>query len=266
LRPYPQFTGVSTWGSTSGSSIYQALEIRADKRLSHGVNFLVSYTFAKMIDDGSPGGRISWIGDSPSFQNNNNRRAERSVNSQISPQRLSIAAGWELPFGRGKALASGVSPLADRFIGGWQINTVSSLQSGIPLALTCGVNNTNSYGGACRPNSTGRSARLSGPVDERLNRFFDTSAFTQPAPFTFGNVARTLPDVRGPGSVNVALSMFKNIPVNERLRLQFRVEAFNAFNTVNFGQPGTGLGGAAFGVISSAGAARIVQLALKISF
>jgi len=240
--------------------------VRLEKRLSHGLNFLISYTTNKMIDDGAPGSRIGWIGDVPIFQNNNDRRSERSVNSQLSSQRLSIAAGWELPFGRGKWIGSGISKTADRIIGGWQINTVSSLQNGIPLALTCASNNTNSYGGGCRPNSTGQSARLSGSVEERLNRYFDISAFTQPPPFTFGNVSRTLPDLRGPGTVNIALSVFKNMPITERFRLQFRAEAFNAFNNVNFSNPGTVFGSTNFGVISSAGAARIVQLALKMYF
>jgi hypothetical protein len=266
LRPYPQFTGVSTIGSTSGSSTYHAFEIRADKRYSRGLNFLVAYTFNKMIDDGAPGSRIAWIGDVPNFQNNNNRRAERSLNSQQGPQRLSIAGGYELPFGRGKALGSGISALADTFIGGWQINALASFQSGIPLSLTTSVNNTNSSGGGSRPNSTGKSAALSGPVVSRLSRYFDTSAFTQPDPFTFGNLGRTLPNVRGPANVNFDLSLIKNVAVTERVRAQLRGEAFNAFNNTNFGLPGTALGAADFGVISSAGSARIIQLGLKVSF
>jgi hypothetical protein len=266
LRPYPQFTGVMTYGSTSGSSTYHALEIRAEKRFSHGVNFLVSYTAPKQIDDGAPGARIAWIGDVPNFQNNNDRRSERSVNSQLANQRLTIAAGWELPVGRGKKFAPEISALADKFIGGWQINWISVFQGGIPLALSTAVNNTNSYGGGSRPNSTGKSARLSGPIRDRLGRYFDTSAFTQPEPFTFGNVSRTLPDVRGPGSANVDLSLVKNMPFAERFRLQFRAEAFNVFNNVNFWNPGTAFGGQDFGIISGAGGARIVQLALKLYF
>jgi hypothetical protein len=263
LRPYPQFTGVNSIGSTSGSSTYHALEIRAEKRYSHGVNFLASYTLAKQIDDGAPGARIAWIGDVPNFQNNNDRRSERSVNSQMAAQRLSIAAGWELPFGKGKLLASGISPLTDKVIGGWQINWIGSFQGGIPLVMSTAVNNTNSYGGGSRPNSTGKSANLSGPIRDRLDRYFDTSAFTQPDPFTFGNVSRTLPDVRGPGSVNSDISLLKNIPLTERFRVQFRAEAFNIFNNVNFGNPGTSVGGANYGVITSAGGARVIQLALK---
>jgi len=266
LRPYPQFTGVSTIGSTSGSSTFHAIEIRADKRFSHGLNFLISYTYNKMIDDGAPGSRIAWIGDVPNFQNNNDRRSERSLNSQQGPQRFTIAAGYELPIGRGKAIGSSLPAVANMILGGWQVNGIASFQSGIPLTLTTQVNNTNSYGGGSRPNSTGVSAKLTGPVVDRLNRYFDTSAFTQPAPFTFGNLGRTLPDVRGPANINFDLSLLKNIALTERFRAQLRGEAFNAFNNTNFGLPATALGSPAFGTINSAGAARIIQIGLKINF
>ncbi len=128
------------------------------------------------------------------------------------------------------------------------------------------ANNTNSYGGGSRPNSTGVSAELSGPVVDRLNRYFDVSAFTQPDLFTFGNVSRTLPDVRGPAMVNFDLSVIKNIPMTERIKAQLRGEAFNAFNNVNFGLPDTAFGSPAFGQITTAGGARIIQIGLKINF
>lgn len=266
LRPYPQFTGANTIGSTSGSSTYHAMEIRAEKRYSKGLNFLVAYTFNKMIDDGAPGARIAWTGDIPNFQNNNNRRLERSLNSQQGSQRFTIAAGYELPFGRGKAFGATASGAMNALIGGWQINWLSQFQGGIPLALTTQANNTNSYGGGSRPNSTGVSAALSGSVVDRLDRYFNTAAFTQPAPFTFGNVSRTLPDVRGPALINFDLSLLKNIAITERVKAQLRGEAFNAFNNTNFGLPGTTFGAPGFGQITSAGAARIIQVALKLNF
>ena len=151
-------------------------------------------------------------------------------------------------------------------LGGWQVNGLASFQSGIPLTLTTQVNNTNSYGGGSRPNSTGVSAKLSGPVVDRLNRYFDTSAFTQPDPYTFGNLGRTLPDVRGPANINFDLSLLKNITITERVRAQLRGESFNAFNNTNFGLPATALGSPAFGTITSAGSARIIQIGLKVNF
>ena len=101
----------------------------------------------------------------------------------------------------------------------------------------------------------------------RLDRFFDTSRFTQPAPFTFGNVARTLPDVRGPRVGNLDLSLFKNFALWEGFRLQFRAEAFNLTNTPVFALPGTAFGSANFGVINSqANLPRQIQLALRLDF
>lgn len=155
---------------------------------------------------------------------------------------------------------------ADKLFGGWQINWISVWQTGIPLALTTAVNNTNSYAGVSRPNSVGRSAKLEGPVRDRLDRFFDTEAFTIPEPFTFGNVSRTLPDVRGPNRANVDLSLVKNILFQERFRLQFRAEAFNAFNIVNFWNPGTVVGAANYGRITGADGGRVIQFALKLYF
>ena len=265
LRPYPQFTGFSAIGATSGSSIYHSAQIRVEKRLTRGLTYLVSYTVAKLIDDGSPG-RNAAFGPTPIFQNNNNRQLERSLSSQEVPQRLSIASSYELPFGPGRAFAAGVPSIAARLISGWQINAIASFQSGIPLSLVTSVNNTNSLGGGSRPNNNGTSAKLSGPTVDRLNRYFDTSAFSLPAPYTFGNVSRTLPDVRAPGQVNFDFSLLKNTKITERTALQFRAEAFNALNNTNFGVPGQSIGSPTAGVISTAGAARIVQLGLKFLF
>ena len=143
---------------------------------------------------------------------------------------------------------------------------ITTVQGGFPLGLTTSVNNTNSYGGGSRPNSTGQSANLTTPVESRLNQYFNVSAFTLPAAYTFGNLAYTLPDVRGPGIVNFDFSLLKDTAITERMKLQFRAEAFNVLNNVNFGLPGTAIGSPAAGVISTAGDARILQMALKLIF
>ena len=101
LRPYPQFNGFATIGSTSGSSIYHSFQMRVEKRFSHGFTSLLSYTNGKLIDDGGPG-RNAFFGSVPNFQNNNNRKLERSISSQEVSQRLSIAATYDLPLGKGK--------------------------------------------------------------------------------------------------------------------------------------------------------------------
>ena len=136
------------------------------------------------------------------------------------------------------------------------------------MAITSSVNNTNSFGGGQRPNSTGRSAELSGPVTGRLDRYFDQSQFVDPPAFRFGNVARTLPEVRGPGLNNIDLSLIKNTSITEKLRLQIRCEGFNIANHPAFANPGLVFGTGTFGrirdVAHRANPARQFMLAMKL--
>ena len=146
------------------------------------------------------------------------------------------------------------------------MNTITTLQGGLPL-LVRGANNFR----ADRPNSTGNSAEIDNPS---AARWFDTTAFRNPADFTLGNVGRVLPDARTPGAVNVDFSLIKDTRIHERLRLQFRAETFNIANHVNLGIPNTtfvpGTDGlnrsGTFGVITTARDARIGQLGLKLIF
>ena len=102
---------------------------------------------------------------------------------------------------------------------------------------------------------------------DRLGEYFDTSTFSQPEPFTFGNTARTLPDTRAPGVGQFDFSIFKDFPITERANLQFRTEFFNLTNTPNFGPPNTRFGTGAFGVIGrQRNTPRQVQFALRLSF
>jgi hypothetical protein len=114
-------------------------------------------------------------------------------------------------------------------------------------------------------NNNGASAKLSGDIHDRLLRYFDTSVFSQPAAFTFGNTQPSSPDLRAPGIRNWDLSIFKDFALRERLRLQFRAETFNSFNTVRFGSPNTSVTSNQFGQISSqANSPRQVQFGLKL--
>ena len=130
-----------------------------------------------------------------------------------------------------------------------------------------GGNGSGSFAGTQRPNWSGKNPTLSGPVTSRLLKYFDTSVFSFNAPFTFGNAPRIMPNLRCVGIDNFDISVFKNTQISERLRLQFRAEAFNAFNRVQFGVPNTSINSTAFGVISSQqNIPRNVQLALRLMF
>ncbi len=256
LRPYPHYGAVGTFNpavaQNLGSSIYHSLQLRVEKRFARGHNFSATYTNSKLIDDGS--GRI--FGETaftPPAQNQYNLRAERSLSEGDIPQRLALSHTVELPFGR------------NRIHGGWSLSGSLIMHGGFPLALTS-IGNTGVGAAVLRPNSTGQSAKLSGAPQTRLNRYFDIAKFTVPDPFTFGNVARTVADVRGPARRAYDLGVQKRFPVREPLSLVFRAEAFNLTNTPYFFSPGEGLGSATFGVVTASAGERLVQFSLKLMF
>ena len=267
LRPYPQFLGVSTRNANYGQSSYNALLARLEHRMTNGMSIMAAYTFSKEIDNmipsvnGFPG--ESFSGAPP--QNFYNLRGERALSSWDTPQTLVVTYVYELPFGPGKRLAT-QGGLIGKLVGGWQINGNTTFQSGFPLQVN-GGNGSGSFAGTQRPNWTGKDPSLSGEVTSRLLRFFDTSTFSFNSPFTFGNAPRMMSTLRSPGADNFDMSVFKNTHFGERVQLQFRAEAFNVFNRVQFGVPNTSINSTAFGVISSQqNSPRNLQLGLRLLF
>ena len=268
LRPYPYYATINVSNPTLGNSIYHAFIQTVQKRFSQGLTLLVSYTASKQIDDsvvtpiGFASGQLT-----PTFQNGKfDRRRERSVDPTDVSRNLVISGLYQLPFGKGKQFLNASNAALRRVVEGWQINTILSSQTGWPLPIRGASNNL-----ADRPNSTGQSAALENPS---AAKWFNTGAFVNPPTYTYGNVGRTLPDVRGPGLFNLDLSVTKDTQVSERMRVQLRVESFNVLNSVNLNRPGTtfvpGPTGqnqsAAFGVITSARDGRSLQFGLKLYF
>ncbi len=265
LRPYPQYTGLGSFRKPQGNSIYHALTLRADKRFSNGLSLLVAYTKGKLIDDVSQ--TVTFLGPAGNKQDAYNRRAERSISTQDVAQRLVFSYVYELPFGKGRKLFGSAPSFVNHIIGGWQINGITTFQSGTPLIITQSQNNAGIFSPGQRPNWTGRSARLEGgSTTDRIARWFDTSQFTAAPAFTFGSTPRTLPDVRNPGTKLWDISFFKNnyFGGEKNYNAQFRVEMFGAFNTPQFNGPGAQVGSSNFGVIGGAGGTRQIQLALKL--
>lgn len=264
LRPYPHYQGISTFIQPSGLSQYHGLNLTAEKRFSHGYNLTVAYTTGKTIDNGA-GRVLNVTGLQPPIQNQYDLRAERSLSQQDVSQRLVFSHTWELPFGKGKALLGGASRALDLLAGGWSLSGQATFQTGYPLWLSS-TGNSGVFSAVQRPNNVGKSAALTGDVQSRLTQFFDTSVFTVPDPFTFGNTGRALPDTRGPSRRNYNFSLSKKIPVRERFTAIFRAEAYDLTNTPYFNFPGTRLGGNDFGLISSSSSARQVQLSVKVQW
>ncbi len=265
LTRFPQFTGVNIQFPGGGNSSYHSFQLKVEKRFSHGINALLSYTGQKLIDDFS---QLSNVGNSTGgLQNIYDRASERAVSSNDRSRRLVISGTYEIPFGRGRHFGRNWNRGVDALIGSWQINAISSYQTGFPISVTA-ANNCNNCGiNTLRPNNNGHSAALDGPVSQRLNQYFNTSVFSQPGAFTFGNVGRTLPDVRGPAGQNLDFSLFKSFHPVEKITVTFRAEAFNLLNQVVFGIPGTGINANTFGVISGQGnSPRTIQFGLKVIF
>ncbi|MCK6500987.1 MAG: TonB-dependent receptor, partial [Nitrospira sp.] len=238
LRPYPQFTDVIPLYSTGASSTYHALQLTFSKRYSRGLQFEGSYTWAKAMQQALRHVNSYDIGPSKALADYD--IAHRFVISYI----------YELPFGRGRTFGANWNRISDAVLGGWQINGFSTFQSGTPLQISA-----NNVAGIFNPiglaNNNGRSAKLEGDIHDRLLRYFDTSVFSQPAAFTFGNTQPYSPDLRSPSIRNWDLSVFKDFSLTEKFKLQFRAEAFNAFNTVRFGSPNTSVTSNQFGQIST---------------
>jgi hypothetical protein len=268
LRPFPQYNSLSVIAFNQADSSYEALQIKAEKRFSAGASLLVSYAFSKMISDTDSLNSFLEINGQGTVQNWNNLKAERALASFDVPQRLVVSYVIDLPFGRGRRLASNISGALNKIVGGWGLQGITTYQTGFPLHLTVAQNTSNSYNSSLRPNVVGNSS-MSGSRQDRLNQWFNTAAFAQPAVFTFGNASRNDPMLQADGMKNWDISVFKNTGFghDERYGVQFRAEFFNVTNRAQFSAPGQTFGTPQFGQISGqANLPRLVQLALRLRF
>jgi hypothetical protein len=266
LRPMPHFDGthVATAEPARADSNYHALQIKWEKRYSSGLTFLTHYTWSKMIDNSSHGsGNYSWLGGGTAIQNIWDLRGERSYSAHDVPQRLVLTGAYELPFGTRRRWGSNWNKPMDLILGGWEISGMMIGQSGMPLHIT--QNGGVIWDGTQRPNLIGDPS-TSGRIQDRLNRWFNEAAFSQPAQDVPGSAPRTL-NYRGPGIRSFNAALLKSFRVVEGQRFEFRLEAQNAFNHPIFGDPNTAYGSTSFGQITATKVGpREVQIGLKYYF
>jgi len=258
-RPFPQFSNVSILFPTLGVSNYHALVLRVERRFTQGFNLLSTYTWSKFLNNTDEGGDT--LGNTAGiYSDYYNRRSDYGPSANDIRHRLTVSSVYELPVGRGKRFWP--KHWAGQVLGNWSLGLLALVQSGPPITVTTQTNNTNAFSAAQRPDLL-RDPNLKSS-EHTLSRWFDTSAFAQPAPLKFGTAGRGI--LRGDGTVSFDISVLKNIPVAEQKGFQFRLEAFNAFNHPNFGLPGATFGGPGFGVVSSAASGRTLQLGLRFAF
>ena len=254
-RVRPTWNGVNLRDNGSNSN-YNALVAKVEKRFAKGLTFISSYTWSHTIDQGNESLDQGLSGTANPY----NLSAERG-NSSLDRRHNSITSfTYELPLGRGKALGGQWHRGLDAVLGGWQVGGILTWMTGIPFDVSYPGDAQNS-GTANRGNRIG-TGTLDNPT---IDKWFDEFAFVASAPGVYGNTGRNV--LYGPGFRNFDLIVGKVFSLPwEGHRLQFRFESFNFTNTPHFGQPASGLRGAATATISDADEPRRIQFALKYTF
>ena len=256
LLPYPQYTGVNGGWTYNGNSVYHAFFLKVEKRFSQGFSVLSSYTISKMIDAAvGQGGAIRTGGTAETgIVNWYNLSAERSKSIYDIPQRLVVTVLWQEPFFKGS------HGWQRQVLAGWNVNSILSIQSGQTIALQSG-------NASQRPNVVAGVSDQ--PAQQSLSQWVNKAAFSIPAPFTYGNASRTVPNIMSDGMFDMDFSLYKDFAIKERFKIQLKGEAFNLTNTPTFDTPNRDINSQSFGVVTATALnprPRSIQLSLRLSF
>jgi hypothetical protein len=259
MLPYPQFTGVTQASMPIGNQNGDLLEVRANKRFSQGLMANVSYTFSKIMM--TRGFREPQYSD-----------PYRTIADYDRPHHVALTLQYDLPFGRGKRWLSGINPVWQHIVGGWQYNTSLEYLVGVPTGRPDAINlrnpelpegeqTFNRWFNTCTLLANGtRSNCVS--ADEPVTWMQLTNSYQ------LRNYDDRFPNIRNHWATQVNMSMFKNFKIREKVNFQFRAEAFNAFNTPIYQGPDTGITSNNFGrvTISQQNFPRSMQFAFRLSF
>jgi hypothetical protein len=262
LRPYPQFDGgFSGLPLQAALSRYNSMQVRFEKRSGKYFTIQGSYTLARAMDNSSSGanGWIGWLTNGGP-QELDRLSHEYTLSANNATQRLAAAFTANIPIGRGLLIGNNMNRAVDAIIGGWSASSNITLQSGQPVHVQMARNRIS--GGRQRPNLTcsnpgtglsfkdAAAALLNGSSDPSGIDVFNSSCFEDPGDQQPGNTPRYFDGLNSPGIANVDLGLRKQFSITERMRLQIRMEAFNAFNRTRFDRAGFRWGEGDFGQIS----------------
>jgi len=239
-RPFPQFSNVTWINPSIGNSSYHAGFMRAEKRFSGGFSFLAHYMFSKFLDDVESANEYGATG---SYMDAYHRNLDKGLSGSDVPHHVVATLLYELR--------------------GWKIGVLETFMSGPPFTVIAAANTTNAFpAGSLRPNLLRNPERASS--ERTVGRWFDTTAFAAPEPFTFGNSPRSV--LRGAPLVTTDLTAERTFRLRERYKFELRAEFYNLLNHASFNVPGFMYGAADFGVVTSAKPGRTVQLAARLAF
>jgi hypothetical protein len=264
LRPFPQYSGIQIHADPIGNTTYHSFQAKFQKRFSSGLGFLVNYTLSKTITD--TGGN-AWSLIEPTALDAGNRRLEKALAPFDQTHVVIANFVYELPLTRE---TTGVKA---KVLSGWEVSSTLSYASGTPVSIS-GGGTLPIFGLGNRPNSmpgVNPMGTWNGNFDPARDRYLNAAAFSQPAPFTFGTLGRTEPNVRLPFSKEEDVSISKRTyisQIREGFNVEFRTQFFNLFNRTVFGGPSSNIDNPqSFGIISSqANFPRSIQMALKVNF
>ncbi len=243
----------------NGNSNYHAFTTKIERRFASGYTLLSSYTFSKNLGDTCGAAAIGNAAGC-GYQDPRNLTPEKAIDNQDVPHRFVMSGLFDLPYGRGRHWGANANPVVDAVLGGWTLGSIVTASSGLPYSITVAGNpaNTGNLSIVNRPDIIGDPRAGT----QTLQQDFNTAAFQRNQPFTLGNAGRNI--LRQRSLYNWDFSALKNWSFNERVRLQFRFEAFQFTNTPRFGTPGIVLGNPGFGTITSSGTPRNLQGGLKL--
>ena len=258
-RPYPQFLTITAI-ENGGLSKYNALQVSLKRQVGTRLAVISSYTWGKTMDTGTSAGWSN--GTIDTWQIARNLKANYGLSQYDIRQTANGGFVYELPLGVGQAFLNRGKPI-NAIVGGWRISAMYDFHTGTPVTPGMATNLSGALSGAWFPNRIA-SGRLSTPT--RLN-WFDTTAFVQPTPYTFGDSGRNVITTPGYAGLDISLAKSFSLPrLGEQSLLKFRADAQNATNHTNFGGPNASIGSLAAGTISSAYGARNIQLGATLVF
>lgn len=272
LRPYPQFDGpFDGYYLMEASSWYNAMEVVFRKRAGKYLNFEGNYTWSKNMDDSSAA-QNDFMGTLASGmpQELDHLKENWSVSANDATNRAVVAVMFQLPVGRGFLIGNNMNRVLDSFIGGWQVNALTTYQSGQPLDIF--MANARLADGNQRPDVTCSAANLRTGISITNaaitgQPYLNRNCFADPGDQQAGDAPRYFSAIRSDGIHRADITLEKNFSLESHGTIEFHADCFNCTNTPRFAIPDTGYEDATFGVISStAAAARNMQLALRYQF